>query len=1038
MNLFTSTRLFAVAILMMVFVSTSAYAQESVRLRGGEHKNYSRIVMDWSGPAPYTLSTQPGGIYKLEFKRAAQLDMAPLNVGTLSRVRMVSESQESPLIMTVELAPGHKLEIFSLGSKLVLDAKKGKQAPAQTAQKDAPASAGKPEPATAEVVKAKPTVTQTPPMPAAPLEEAAPSPTPADNAPTEEVLETQAKKPQENTQDLLKQAIKESPKLAALKRRKITAIDPNDPVPNAFTVSTVSSTEMAFFRLNNKLWAVNNNTKTLISPQIAGSQKDDIGPLQVIEEEQAKIFKINHLQNAYYKAEGGGLVWRFLISSAPPKNNVTLKPIRRAMYEAGARGGTVTWPMKHAGNVIDLLDPVTGRPLKVVTVSDVRDYSGPAMEFVDFKVLPAALGLAIMPKVDDLEVKITEEGVQIYRKAGLALTSQANYDIAAVTSHKKQEEKEKQPTQKTEEELKKEAERRAQNLYRFQDWIQGPGSELRDYASAQVAALGGLSKSGQIETLINLAQSYVAHGMGAEALGYLTIAQDTFPDLENSPPFQALKGVALALNNRPAESFEVLSNEDSIKDKEDVRYWRSYALAQLEDWQQAERILPQDIKPINNYPPHVAIPLALTLAEVALRAGDEQRSYDLLSIARNFSDDMTLPFKASLLYLRGERYRQSGDFKRAERYWKQSRDLGDDLYRVKADLALTHLEKQQKKIGNNKVIDRLERVRYAWRGDDLEANVSYWLGRAYFEDGQYVKGLNIMRDAAGFASGPHLGQRITADMTEEFQNIYLSDHLTELPAPDAGALYERFSELVPQDERGDEIGRRLADHLINAHLFEKASEILSDQLENRAQGDLAYKIAMDLSSMEQKRRNYTKSLEYLKTAESYLNQSDALKADSKNYRAIVLQRAAAWSRIGREADALDLLFEQPPTTPINKLRVDIAWRYGSWADAAEALQYLLDELDTDPNEDLTPQQADLLLRRAVALNLGGDRIRLANLRESYSIAMHQTKFAKSFEIVTRPRQNAILTDRDTLLSIVAETDLFNGFLEEEEELTGDK
>lgn len=70
----------------------------------------------------------------------------------------------------------------------------------------------------------------------------------------------------------------------------------------------------------------------------------------------------------------------------------------------------------------------------------------------------------------------------------------------------------------------------------------------------------------------------------------------------------------------------------------------------------------------------------------------------------------------------------------------------------------------------------------------------------------------------------------------------------------------------------------------------------------------------------------------------------------------------------------------------------------------------------------------LILQRAVALNLSGDRIGLANLREKFAEAMSQTNKARLFDVVTRPRKNAGLADRETLLSTVSEVDLFADFL----------
>ena len=56
------------------------------------------------------------------------------------------------------------------------------------------------------------------------------------------------------------------------------------------------------------------------------------------------------------------------------------------------------------------------------------------------------------------------------------------------------------------------------------------------------------------------------------------------------------------------------------------------------------------------------------------------------------------------------------------------------------------------------------------------------------------------------------------------------------------------------------------------------------------------------------------------------------------------------------------------------------------------------------------------------------------MREKYSDAMSQTDKARIFEVITRPRQSAALADRETLMGIVSEVDLFSDFLESYKEV----
>ena len=113
----------------------------------------------------------------------------------------------------------------------------------------------------------------------------------------------------------------------------------------------------------------------------------------------------------------------------------------------------------------------------------------------------------------------------------------------------------------------------------------------------------------------------------------------------------------------------------------------------------------------------------------------------------------------------------------------------------------------------------------------------------------------------------------------------------------------------------------------------------------------------------------------------------------------------------------------------HRLRADIAWTAGYWDDAAEALGDVVTDQDISLTRPLKDEHTALLLQQAIALNLAGDRIALANMREKYTDLMTQTSKSKVFEVITRPRQSGALADRETLLSVVSEVDLFKEFLD---------
>lgn len=1026
---------------------SSALAAGGVRVRGGEHKAYSRLVFDWTQPVSYTLESLGGGRVRLDFDTAATLDQSGLNVKTLRYVSGVKMLSSNPLSVEIAMTPGMAVSDFKLGQRVVLDFK-SQSKPAGEGQPPEPMRINPPDDllqSEAPAAKSVP-IAQPDPKPKAqpkpqdkPKSEAIqqPAPVPAAKQDTVVKLDNQdvkipsqsgLKAPegrQKTSQAVMnKQAARSA--IVMESRQEGPAIDPSIRHPNLVMMTSVSPTSMAAFILDNRLWLVNDQENFLLSPHVVGEQKDDFGTPELIEHDAGKIFTVQALSGADYIAQGGGLAWRILVGHDLKPETSPITPVRQAVDARAARGGQVFWAMPEVGEILQVPDPVSGVMLSVVTVEKASMFAGAPLEFVDFKTLESPLGLAIWPKVDDLAVEAVDGGVVVYRTGGapLAVSDQGDIETALKARAKPAD------NAKDDADDQGQSHRKERRLFNFENWQLGGVEGLAPNKAVILSTLPGLTRDGQVEGLMNLARMYISNGMGAEADGFLNLAQDLLPSLASSPEFKALQGVAQALNNHYADAFKLLSI-DMLKDRDEVRYWRSYALAKLYDWQQAASLLPPTFADIHLYPPEIAAPLSLTLAEVTLRAGDTVRTQELFSILNKFTGHpaMRAPYQVAFSYLKGELARQQGELDKALDIWGDLADSPDDLYRVRAGLALTRLEQEERDLSDDAAIDRLERLRYAWRGDDLEAQVNYWLGRIYFDSGEFVKGLNIMRDAASYATGVHLGQRITSDMTEEFQNLYLSKKLYKLSGPDVAALYEHFAELVPTGKTGDLIGRRLADRLVQANLYDRAIELLTHQLDTRLQGEDAYRVAVKLAAIYQLKDMNAESLKMLERARDIQAGIPGLAIDPDANEELTLLTARALSRSYKPAEALDILSQGDFTPEMNRLRADIAWRHGYWDDAAEALGNVIEDEQIDTDSHLTDAQADLVLQRAVALNLGGDRIRLANIREKFGAAMIHTPRARAFDVVTRLHKNAELADRDTLLSVAAEVDLFSDFIE---------
>lgn len=782
---------------------------------------------------------------------------------------------------------------------------------------------------------------------------------------------------------------------------------------HVLTVTSTSSVGLAVFEQDGELWFIADQQSHNLVPVINSKTPHIFAPFVGQEITGGQVYKTSAPAGYTIRARGGELAWKIVLDKQPAAE----KPVEIERIVRGgsfSRGGKIVWPVKGATGVVDMTDPQSGRPLKIVTVKTSEEFAGPRQDFVDFTILRSVVGLAVLPKVDDLEVSLTERGVEIARPGGLAVLPESVVGSAAL---------EEQPP------IFKGAASAfsGPKIFNFGEWQRIPFAALEKNRNLVLAALPQYTKAARAEDLVALAKAYLLSGFGAEALGFLDFAAQELPDIAKNPEFIALQGMANAFDGKSDIALAYLQRPP-LRQYEEVGYWKAYVLADLGDWQQAIDVLPANLGPFYEYPGQVSRRVALVLSEVLLRAGKVDKADDLLALVEHYKSDLDAPMTAALSYLRGESARQKGQKQRALDIWSKLEKGPDDLYRVKAGLAVTRLLDEEGAIPTEKVIDRLERLRYAWRGDEVEALVNYWLGDAYFRKKDYVKGLTIMRDAAEVAGQTELGRRVTADMSKAFTTLFMGPDLEKLSALDAVALYEQFSELSPPGAEGDRLARMLAEHLVRADLLDRAASILDKQVNTRLKGEDKIRVGKRLAVIHLLNRQPQKALATLSKIEDALKLELPGPAREASEYEITLLRARALAQDNRAEPALALLKDMRPDPGINRLRADISWQAGFWGEAADALGQVLED-QAPAGEPLNEKQAQILMNLAVALNLSSDRIAIANLREKYGLLMSKTAKAHQFEVITRARRNAVLADRETLMSVVSEVDLFKEFLD---------
>lgn len=978
-------------------LSLPAIAQDSVPVRAGAHDTHTRVVFDWPASTPYKVTQSSPGQISVTFDREGTLNTSAVTPDTV-----VSGITASGSTATINVTSGTTYRHFVVGNKVVLDIFK-------------PGAEGKSSssPASSKV---------TPPKVDAPVKEVAVAPPPPAKAAPEPVVPAGEKPDVAHAPP----AANEGPAVAA---HGVDPVEKNsiqsamsEMAPHVITVSATESFGMAAFVHNGKLWVVTDRPTANVPPQIAGPEVSRFPAFQRVDIPAGGVaynMIIPRGISPELRAEGGGLVWRLIIPTTRTEDK-SVKLDRQFDSGQTIRGGTAFWPMTGVSKIIDMTDPDTGEAIKVATVSSSTQAIGDPLDFVDFSSLESVVGAAIIPKVDDLSVKFDPKGLSVTRPTGLAMSR--DKDVGRRIMRTEMAHMDTQP-QTTEDQAG------MRRIFDFDRWMMGGLTALTDNERILKSTLSTKQPQDRAQDLLTLAKMSIANDRGQEALGYLSIAEDDLPALTDSPEYMALRGSAYALSGKHELAWKDFSNP-ALNDFGELGYWKAYTLAWLEDWAQAYKELPKTPDILAGYPKPLLEKMGVRLAEVALRGGDTNLAERILMLLERDRSTLKPWTIAGLDYLRGEAKRQNKDIEGARKLWDPLVEGRDRFYRARSGLALTLLELQDGKINLDKAIDRLEGLRYAWRGDELEAQINYMLGRLYLDQNKYVKGFSILRDASTMAlPDSNIGKEITGYMTSAYQDLIVQDK--DLTPLDAATIYEEFKELTPPGEEGNAVIQRLAERLVEVDLLNRASALLQHQVDYRLQGSEKARVATRLAAIYLLDKNPRPAIAALDAAQAVYAADTAMpEATRKEHdRELALLRARALSKINRTEEAILLLNQFEPDPDINHLRADISWQAGLWEDAEEALQDLILDESLDPNRPLSLKQADLLLNRAVALNLAGNRVALANMRTQYQAVMDKTERGKMFEVITRPRKVASLADRETISSIVSEVDLFKDFLD---------
>ncbi|TWB40544.1 tetratricopeptide repeat protein [Nitrospirillum pindoramense] len=646
--------------------------------------------------------------------------------------------------------------------------------------------------------------------------------------------------------------------------------------------------------------------------------------------------------------------------------------------------------------VFTFTDPVVGDTLKVVPLSPAPQRTPAPLRYAEAQFLPTAQGVVIRPIDERLLVQPAKEGVELTVPGGLRLSPSTDVAVAAP------------PPPVVE----------PDRFFDFQRWAK---VDPNGFIAGRQRLMNEITKAppdDRPKLRLDLARFYAGNGFGQEALGLLEMARKDQPDLEKRAEFAAVRGTARILTGDAKGGLDDLT-APALQNEPDVALWRAYAAHTTGDDDTAYRLFQSRKELLRTYPEPFNTRFGLAAAEAALAKDDVGTANGLLDrlVKRGATKG---PAETAVNYLRGEAAHLEGDHEKAIESYREATEGPDRLYRTKARMALVDEELAAGKLTPAKAAEQMEKMRFAWTGDDLELHILRRLADLHIKAGNFPQAFDTMKRAITLFPNSPEAPLITKQMTDTFTGLFVRNGADKMPPLEALSLYEQYKELTPPGPDGDTVIRVLAERLVDVDLLDRAAELLDRQVQYRLQGEQKAQVGTREAAIRLLNNQPDKALAALDQSE-VAGIPDAMAAERR------LLRARALSRTDKGPEAVALL-KQDNSRPANLLRIDIAWHAKQWPLAAQALA---DVIGPPPaaGQPIDPTISRLVVNRAVALSLAQDMPGLQKLRTDFGPSMDKGPDANMFQVMTRPNEATGLLDATTIQNQVKEIDLFKSFLD---------
>lgn len=957
---------------------------DTLRVRAGSYRNFTRIVFDWARTVPY--SVFPGaGKLTLRFEALARPDFSALLRQAPPWIKNAAwHIDGKSVVVEFETDADSGYHDFRDGTHIALDV----LAPKTDADSYAP-----PGPA-----KVKPNMLAL----NAPKSDAVTGAQAQAVAAAAAKLSNTAVSPNAAAAPPVSNPIKPATAAAAPAASAVAAPPPANPAPPAdgkltrdgavLTFAGAGRHGSAVFLRGMTAWIVLQDAAPLDAAKLKSALGNFPDAVDASSADGVSVLRLTLKNAEEIAAFADGSDLKVVIAPRTAPNAIA---IGFARNQDDATHSSLTTLLPGATHSVTLVDPVAGDALILVPAAAGRALAS-ERSYAEFQALKTASGLVLLPFVDDLSVGVDAARVTITHPGGLSLTppSMPVADSPAALARNGN----------------------GASYLDFAAWSRTRGGGFLATERLLRAAAARLNSADADHARLVLARFYLANGFAAETLGLIALMQGADPALQSDRQLLTMRAAADYEMGRFRDARNDVAGTAFDADRH-AALWRGLIEAALEDWNDAQADLERAGPVLHLYSADWQTRVRLATAQAAFGRGHlELVDAALARLAPNLPKPLMLEAQLERARLYAAENRQ----KEAVRLFDAVENGGDEgeaaraiFYRVNAALAAGTMKTPQ-------AIAALERLRFRWRGDALEMKTLRKLGALYFAKQHWREGLHALRTASQSFPNDDLARQAQDDMRAAFVDLFLKGGADKMPPVEALSLFYDFIDLTPIGADGDEMIRRMADRLVAVDLLGPAADLLKYQIDKRLDGVARAQVAAKLAAIHLMDNKPQLALDTLRAT-----QISGLPDELGHQRMLLEARALAGLK--RWGDALDMIaVDQAADTA--RLRADIDWQSGNWAAAGREAEQSLSARWSDAAA-LTPDERQAVMRACVSYSLANDETSLERLRAHFGPKMISTPDSGAFAAVSERIDAHGLAFRDAAAQ-VASIDTLQGLMKD--------